>query len=151
MWRCVLALSVGWLVLKGCWQSNFFPCKPRNKDRNCESVAIASPDTYIFVSTLHHFCNSKYFDLEQLWFVSGQGNSRTFFPFMISPIIEIRTYLKIYQQSMSSLDVIQLAKLVQKAELSGKEQIVTSYCMHLAGMHRVVKLLPIMRSFSYSV
>ena len=33
MWRYVLAWSLGWLVLKGCWQLHFFPCKPRNKDR----------------------------------------------------------------------------------------------------------------------
>ena len=36
--------------------------------------------THIFVSTLHLFCKLKYFDLEELWFVSGRGNSRTFFP-----------------------------------------------------------------------
>ena len=49
---------------------------------------------------------------------------------------------------MPSLDAIQLAKLVQKAELSGKELIVTSYCMHLAGMHGVMKWLLMLRSFS---
>ena len=31
---------------------------------NYRSVAIASPDTDIFVSTLDHFCKLKYFDLE---------------------------------------------------------------------------------------
>ena len=44
------------------------------------SVIIASPDTDIFASALHHFCKLKYFDLEELWFVSRRGNSRTFFP-----------------------------------------------------------------------
>ena len=47
---------------------------------NYGSVVIASADTDIFVPTLHHFFNLKYFDLEELWFVSGRGNSRTFFP-----------------------------------------------------------------------
>ena len=32
------------------------------------------------ISALHHFWKLKYFDLEELWFVSGKGNSRTFFP-----------------------------------------------------------------------
>ena len=50
------------------------------KIKNYGSVVIASPDTDIFVSTLHHFCKLKYFDLEELWFVSGRGNSRTFLP-----------------------------------------------------------------------
>ena len=36
--------------------------------------------TVIFVSALHHFCKLKYLDLEELWFVLGRGNSRTFFP-----------------------------------------------------------------------
>ena len=36
--------------------------------------------THIFVSALHHFCKLKYFDLEELQFVSGRGDSRTFFP-----------------------------------------------------------------------
>ena len=35
--------------------------------------------THIFVST-HLFCKLKYFNLEELWFVSGRGNSKTFFP-----------------------------------------------------------------------
>ena len=47
---------------------------------NYGSVVIASADTDIFVPTLHHFFNLKYFDLEELSFVSGWGNSRTFFP-----------------------------------------------------------------------
>ena len=46
---------------------------------NYGTVVIASPDTDIFVSSLHHFCKLKYFDIEELWFVSGRGNSRTFF------------------------------------------------------------------------
>ena len=31
------------------------------------------------ISALNHFWELKHFDLEELWFVSGQGNSRTFF------------------------------------------------------------------------
>ena len=35
MWRCVLALSLGWFLtlLKSCWRSNFFPYKPRSEHR----------------------------------------------------------------------------------------------------------------------
>ena len=43
-------------------------------------MVIASLDTGIFVSAPHHFCKLKYFDLGELWFVSGRGNSRKFFP-----------------------------------------------------------------------
>ena len=46
---------------------------------NYGSVVVLSPNIDIFVSTLHHFCKLKYFNLEELWFVSGRGNSRTFF------------------------------------------------------------------------
>ena len=73
MWRRVLALSLGWLVLKGAANRIFFGANHAIKIRNYGNVDI-------FVSTLHHFCNLKYFDLEHLWFVSGRGNSRTFFP-----------------------------------------------------------------------
>ena len=58
----------------------FFHANHAIKTRNYGSVVIASHDTDIFVSALHHFCKLKYFDLEELWFVSGWGNSRTFFP-----------------------------------------------------------------------
>ena len=78
--RCVLALSVGWLVLKGYRNDFFFHGNHAVKIGNYGSVVIASPDTDIFVSALHHFYKLKYFDLEELWFVSGRGNSRTFFP-----------------------------------------------------------------------
>ena len=53
----------------------FFYANHAIKIRNYGSVVIASPDTDIVVSALHHFCKVKYFDLEELWFVSGQGNS----------------------------------------------------------------------------
>ena len=56
-----------------------FPANHAIKIRNYESVVIASSGTDIFVSALHHFCKLKYFDLEELWFVSGRGNSRTLF------------------------------------------------------------------------
>ena len=80
MWWCVLALPLGWLLLKGDWRSNFFHVNHAIKIGNYGSVVIASPDTDIFASALQHFCNLKCFDLEELWFVSGRGNSRTFFP-----------------------------------------------------------------------
>ena len=47
---------------------------------NYGRVINASPDTDVFVSALHNICKLKYFDLEELRFVSGRGNSRTFFP-----------------------------------------------------------------------
>ena len=55
----------------------FFHANHAIKIGNYGSVVTASPDTDIFVSALYHL---KYFDLEELWFVSGWGNSRTFFP-----------------------------------------------------------------------
>ena len=58
----------------------FFHANHAIKIRNYGSVVIASPDTDIFVSALHRFCKLKYFDLKELWFVSGRGNSRAFFP-----------------------------------------------------------------------
>ena len=73
-----------WLVLKCYWNADaeaddrfFFHANHAIKIGNSGSVVIASPDTDIFVSALYHL---KYFDLEELWFVSGWGNSRTFFP-----------------------------------------------------------------------
>ena len=58
----------------------FFHANHAIKIGNYGSVVIASPDTDIFVSALHHFWKLKYFDLEELWFVSGRENSRTFCP-----------------------------------------------------------------------
>ena len=63
------------------WWSNVFHANHTIKIRNYGSVVIASLDTDIFVSAINHFYKLKYFDLEELWFVSGQGNSITFFPF----------------------------------------------------------------------
>ena len=79
---------------------------------------------------------------------SGQGNFRTFFPIhdlgndLGSDLVEVLPV------TMTLMDVIEPAKLVQKAELSGKELIVTTYCTHLAGMHWVMKWLLMLRSFS---
>ena len=61
------------------WRLIFFHTNHAINIGNYESVVIASPDTDIFVSVLHHFCKLKYFDLEELQFDSGRGNSRTFF------------------------------------------------------------------------
>ena len=44
------------------------------------SVVIASEDTDIFISAIHHFPELKCHDLQQLWFFSGRGDSKTFFP-----------------------------------------------------------------------
>ena len=58
----------------------FFQSNHTVKIGNYGSVVIASPDSDIFVSALHHFRKLMYFDLDELWFASGRGNSRTFFP-----------------------------------------------------------------------
>ena len=44
------------------------------------SVAIAYPDTDIFVSATHHFDKLIYLDLKELWLVSGRSESRTVVP-----------------------------------------------------------------------
>ena len=58
------------------------------------------------------------------------GNSRAFFP-----IHDLANDLDSELVEVLPLDVMQPAKLVQKAELSGKELVVTTYSIHLAGMH----------------
>ena len=65
----------------------FFHANHAIKIRNYGSVVIASPDTDIFVSALHRFCKLKYFDLKELWFVSGRVIREHSSPFMISPMI----------------------------------------------------------------
>ena len=44
------------------------------------SVAIASPDTDVFVSAMHHFKNLSRYILQELWVVSGGSNSRHVIP-----------------------------------------------------------------------
>ena len=58
----------------------FFHANHAVKIGNYVSFVIASPDIDIFVSALHHFCKRKYFDVEELWFVSARRNSRILFP-----------------------------------------------------------------------
>ena len=53
--------------------------------------------------------------------------------------------------AINALTGCDTAKLVQKAELSGKELVVTTYCTHLAGMHWLIKWLLMLRSFSKNV
>ena len=48
------------------------------------SIVIASPDTDIFVCSLHHFSQLVYFGLNELWFLSGQSN-----PLKIVPIHDL--------------------------------------------------------------
>ena len=45
-----------------------------------DSVTIASPDTDVFVSAIHHFSKLMYFDLQELWFISGRSESKTVVP-----------------------------------------------------------------------
>ena len=91
--------------------------------------------THIFVSTLHHFQKLNYFDPEELWFVSSRGNSRTFFPIhdlandLDSDLVEVLPAI----HALTGCDTA--SKVGKKVELSGKELIVTNYCMHLAGIH----------------
>ena len=98
---------------------------------NYGSVVIASPDTHIFASTLHNFCKLKYFDLEELWFVSGRGNSGTFFSihdltnYLNSHLVEILPAI----HALTGIDTA--SKFGTNSEVSGKELIVTTYCMHL--------------------
>ena len=62
MWRCVLALSLGWFVLKGCWRSNFFPHKPRNKDQKLWKCCYCiSWHRYICIHT------TPFLQFEVLW------------------------------------------------------------------------------------
>ena len=58
----------------------FFHANHAIKVGKYSSVVIASPDTDIFVAATHHFNKLKYFNLEELWFVSGRSDSRTVFP-----------------------------------------------------------------------
>ena len=44
------------------------------------SVVVASPDTDVFVCSIHHFNQLVYFDLNAFWFVSGRSNSTTVVP-----------------------------------------------------------------------
>ena len=62
------------------WRSNFSYANHAIEIKNNGSVVTASPDTDIIVSALHHSCKVKYFDLDDLWFVSGREYFRTFFP-----------------------------------------------------------------------
>ena len=45
-----------------------------------KSNSIASPDTDLFVSSLHNYGNLMYFGLEELWFLTGLSTTRTFAP-----------------------------------------------------------------------
>ena len=56
--RCLLALSMGWLVLKGYWNAHtkrltikFFHAHHAIKIENYGRAVIASPDTYICIRT----------------------------------------------------------------------------------------------------
>ena len=58
----------------------FFHANHAIKVGRYSSVVIASPDTDIFVAATHHFNKQNYFNLEELWFVSGRSDSRSVFP-----------------------------------------------------------------------
>ena len=44
------------------------------------SIAIASPDTDIFVCSIHNYRQLMYFDLHHLWFIEGKSASRLIIP-----------------------------------------------------------------------
>ena len=43
-------------------------------------VIVASPDTDVFICLVYHFSRWIYFDLEDLWVVSGRSNARVVIP-----------------------------------------------------------------------
>ena len=43
-------------------------------------VAVASPDTDVFVCAMHHFKQLMFFDLNDFWLISGQSDSTTAVP-----------------------------------------------------------------------
>ena len=45
-----------------------------------KKIIIASPDTDVFVNAVHHFSRWMYFNLDELWLVSGKSGSRQAFP-----------------------------------------------------------------------
>ena len=45
-----------------------------------KDVAVASPDTDVFVSLTHHFDKFRYFDLKEMWLIAGRSQSRTVTP-----------------------------------------------------------------------
>ena len=50
------------------------------KVENYSKIIIASPDTDVFINSIHHFNCWKYADLEVLWVVSGNRGSQQAFP-----------------------------------------------------------------------
>ena len=47
---------------------------------NYSMIIIASPNTDVFINSIHHFNCWKYADLEELWVVSGKRGSQQAFP-----------------------------------------------------------------------
>ena len=129
-------------------QSNLISIKTTKQRSEIMESLLLHLLTDKFASALRHFWKLKHFDLEDLWFALGWGNSRTYFPIHDLANDLDPDLAKVLPAIPSPLDVIQLAQLVQKAELSGKELIVNTYCTHLAGMHWVMKWLLTLRSFS---
>ena len=52
-----------------------------------KSIIIASPDTDVFVCSIHHHGKLMYFGLEELWFITGLSTSKTFVP--IHEVVDI--------------------------------------------------------------
>ena len=154
--RCVLALSMGWLVLKGYLNAHTkglmikcFPCKSHNKDRKLWKCCYC-------ISWHQYICihNKPFLQTEVLW--SGRimvcFRSRKFHN--ILPLIWSRQWFRFGLCWSSTSNPCPhwmwyiLQKLVQKAELSGIKLMVTTYCTHLARMHCMMKWLLMLRSLS---
>ena len=57
-----------------------FQLSHRVKVGKRKSIVIVSPDTDVFVCSIHNYVKLMYFCLEELWFVTGLSTYRTFVP-----------------------------------------------------------------------
>ena len=55
-----------------------FHLSHKDKFGKFKSIVIASPNTDVFVCSIHNYRKSMYFNLEELWFWTGLSTSRTF-------------------------------------------------------------------------
>ena len=99
------------------------------------SIAIASPDTDVLVAAIHHYNKFIYFDLEELWFISGKSESRTVLP-IHDLVNEIDTDFIDILPAIHALKVVTLlAKWAQRKKLLKKEiKTLTTYYVTLEKM-----------------
>ena len=100
---------------------------------NFRGIAIASPDTDVLVAAIHHN-KFNYFDLEELWFISGKSESRTVLP-IHDLVNEIDTDFIDILPAIHTLVVTLLAKWAQRKKLLKKEiKTLTTYYVTLEKM-----------------